>query len=220
MNGAHDLGGTMGFGPVQPEADEPVFHTAWESRAMALSICAGALGAWNIDAGRFAREDRSPRDYLNSTYYQLWYKGLVRMLQERGLARADEIAAGRSLQAPPATTRPPLAAKDVWAAMHRVARYDRKPAASAIFAVGQRVRTKIMHPTGHTRLPRYVRGKIGTIALVHGAHVLPDSNAHFRGEAPQWLYTVAFSGRDLWGPQSDPTLTVSTDCWESYLEPA
>jgi len=219
MNGAHDLGGTMGFGPVEPEPHEPVFHTAWEARMMALSLAAGAAGGWNIDAGRFAREDRSPREYFNSTYYQLWYKGLVRMLQERKLVSPEEIAAGHSMR-PGTATRPPLKAGDVWPAVHRRSVYTREVAAPSVFAVGDRVRTRVIHPTGHTRLPRYVRGKAGIVAMIHGAHVLPDSNAHFKGEQPQWLYTVRFKGTDLWGPQAEPGLEVSTDCWESYLERA
>ena len=219
MNGAHDMGGTMGFGKVEPEANEPVFHTGWEARMMALSTAAGAVGGWNIDAGRFARENRSPRDYLNSTYYQLWYKGLVHLLQEHGLANADEIAAGHKLR-PSTATRPALAAADVWSRITRRVPYTREVSRPPAFAIGDHVRTRMINPRGHTRLPRYVRGKPGTVVLVHGAHPLPDSNAHGQGENPQWLYTVKFSGADLWGPQADPGLEVSADCWESYLERA
>ena len=176
-------------------------------------------GLWNIDMGRFAREDRSPREYLNSTYYQLWYAGLVRLLQERGLVAADEIAAGRALH-PPKPVKRVLKPDEVLPGLMRRSVYTRETSATPAFAVGDRVRTRIISPSGHTRLPRYVRGKPGTVELCHGAHVFPDQNAHGGGEAPQFLYTVRFSGRDLWGPESDPTLEVSTDCWESYLERA
>jgi nitrile hydratase len=219
MNGAHDLGGMMGFGPVEPEADEPVFHADWEKKVLALTLASAVAAGWNIDAGRFAREDRSPRQYLNATYYQIWYLGLTRLLREHGLVGADEVAAGRSLR-PPAPIKRVLMADQVLAGLSRRVPYSREVNAPARFAVGERVRTVVMTPAGHTRLPRYVRGKPGTIELVHGAHVFPDSHAHGKGEAPQWLYTVAFAGRDVWGPQADPTVTVSTDCWESYLEPA
>lgn len=219
MNGAHDLGGMMGFGPVQPETNEPVFHASWEARMMALALASAPAGGWNIDASRFAREDRSPREYLNSTYYELWYKGLVRLMQERGMLGAEEVAAGRMLQAPVAPKRV-LPAGEVWEAMHRRVPYDRPTKGAAAFSVGDRVRTHMISPKGHTRLPRYVRGKIGTVEIVHGAHVLPDSNAHGGGETPQFLYTVAFKGPDLWGAGGDPDLVVSTDCWESYLERA
>jgi nitrile hydratase beta subunit len=219
MNGAHDMGGTMGFGAVQPESDEPVFHGDWERKTFALSLAAGAAGGWNIDMGRFAREDRSPREYLNSTYYQLWYAGLVRLLQERGLIGPDEIAAGHALH-PAKPVKRVLKPADVLPGLMRRSVYTRETSATPAFAVGDRVRTRIISPSGHTRLPRYVRGKPGTVELCHGAHVFPDKSAHGGGDAPEFLYTVRFTGRDLWGPDADPTLEVSTDCWESYLERA
>ena len=85
MNGAHDMGGTHGFGPVEPEPDEPVFHADWERRAFALTVAMGATGEWNLDESRFAREDRPPADYLGRTYYEIWLGGLERLLAERGL---------------------------------------------------------------------------------------------------------------------------------------
>src|SRR3954468_15218650 len=98
MNGAHDMGGMMGFGPVMPEADEPVFHAEWEKRVMALNVAAGATGVWNIDRGRHARENRNPREHLDSTYYQLWYLGLKQLFVDHGLVGADEFDAGRALR--------------------------------------------------------------------------------------------------------------------------
>jgi nitrile hydratase len=87
-----------------------------------------------------------------------------------------------------------------------------------MFAVGETVRTKDIHPVTHTRLPQYVRGHLGTIELNHGCHVFPDTNSLGKGEDPQWLYTVRFDGPELWGKDTDPTLSVSVDAWESYLE--
>ena len=218
MNGAHDMGGTMGFGPVVAEKNEPVFHFEWEGRVRAMTMAMAAPMGSNIDQGRFAREDRSPSDYLSKTYYELWFAGLVRMLLDRGLVTAEELAAGQSMHPAKPTPRL-LRAEDVTSVLAKGRTYGRTIQQPARFKAGDRVRARNMHPTGHTRLPRYVRGHIGTVTHAHGAHVLPDSNAAGLGEAPQWLYNVRFAGRELWGEAADPTLTVSVDAWESYLEP-
>lgn len=219
MNGAQDLGGMHGFGPIAPEAGEPLFHAPWERRAFGLTLAMGATGSWTLDESRHARESLPPAEYLASTYYEIWTKGLERLLLANGLVDADEIAEGRAL-APPARLSRVLTAEAVPAALARGAPTERAAPAPPGFAVGDRVRTKVMSPAGHTRLPRYARGKVGEIALHHGAHVFPDTHAHRRGEAPQHLYTVRFSGTELWGADADPTLTVSIDAWESYLDHA
>ena len=169
--------------------------------------------------GRHAREDRNPREYLDSTYYELWYLGLVRLLAERGLVGDDEIAAARALRPGQKIARV-LAPGQVAAAMARRVPYERASSTEARFEVGAKVRTKEMHPAGHTRLPRYVRGKVGTVTIVHGVHVFPDSHAHGAGEQPHWLYCVSFAATELWGSDADPAISISTDCWEPYLEPA
>jgi nitrile hydratase len=219
MNGAQDLGGMMGFGPVQPEKNEPIFHADWEKRALGLTLCAGALGEWNIDVSRHARETLHPADYLSSSYYEIWTKGLEKLLLAQGLVSREELEAGRSLAAPKAT-RPPLKAADVPARLAAGGPCDRPLDRAPRFAVGDRVRTRNIHPTGHTRLPRYARGKLGTIESRQGSFVLPDTNAHRQGEDPQWIYSVVFSGPELWGKDSDPTLSVAIDLWEPYLDPA
>jgi nitrile hydratase subunit beta len=217
MDGAHDMGGTQGFGPVQPEPNEPIFHGEWERRMMALTLAMGKPGRWNIDMSRFARENRSPRDYLNKTYYEIWLAGLEQLMAERGLVSAEEIETGR-VQLPRKDVAV-LKAGEVDAMLRRGGPSVRETSEPARFAVGDRVRTKVMAPVSHTRLPRYVRGHVGTIELLHGAHVFPDSNAMGKGEAPQWLYTVTFNGRELWGDDGDPSVTISVDAWDSYLEP-
>jgi nitrile hydratase len=218
MNGAHDMGGMDGFGPVLPEQNEPLFHEAWERRAFALTLAMARPGAWNIDMSRFARENRTPVDYLSKSYYQLWLAGLEVLMAERGLVTADEIAARRPLH--PAKDVPVLSAADVEPMLARGAPTERDAPAPARFGIGDRVRAKELHPRTHIRLPRYVRGRIGTIELVHGAHVFPDSHAHGAGEQPQWLYTVTFEACELWGDDADPASRVSVDAWDSYLEPA
>lgn len=217
MNGAHDMGGMHGFGPVVPEPDEPVFHAEWEKRAFALTLAMGMPGGWNIDMSRFARENRNPAEYLSLSYYEIWLAGLIRLMQERGLVDEDEIAAGRSLR-PPKPVKRVLSPEDVRKVLHRGGPTERSTNTEARFKAGDRVRARNIHPRTHTRLPRYVRGRVGTIERVIGFHVFPDSNALGAGEDPQWLYCVRFDGRELWGDDADPTLQVSVDAWEPYLE--
>lgn len=216
MNGAHDMGGAMGFGPVVPEADEPAFHAEWERRAFAATIAMGFTGQWNIDMSRSAREDVPPGQYLGSSYYEVWFNALERLLIERGLATPEEITSGHALVPPKPGIRA-VPREGVAPALARGAPSLRDVSAPARFAAGDRVRTVVMNPVHHTRLPRYARGKPGTVIALHGAHVFPDTHARGLGEQPQWLYTVEFSAQDLWGPQSTAS-SVCVDCWESYLE--
>jgi nitrile hydratase beta subunit len=217
VNGAHDMGGQHGFGRVEPEPGEPVFHAEWERRAFALTLAMGATGQWNLDASRYARESLPPREYLSKTYYEIWLAGLERLAAERGLVSEEELAAGRPL-VPPRPIERTLAADAVEAALRRGGPTEREPAGPARFAVGDRVRARNMHPASHTRLPRYVRGRTGTVEAVHGAHVFPDAHAHGGGEDPQWLYTVRFDARELWGEGAEPNVAVSVDAFEPYLE--
>ena len=219
MNGAQDLGGMMGFGPIQIEQDEPWFHAEWERRAFGLTLAMGATRSWNIDMSRHARESLPPAEYLTSSYYEIWTRGVERLAVAAGLVSDEELRLGQSL-AEPAPIKRVLKAEDVPAVLARGGPAERPIEQPARFAVGDRVRSRNIHPRGHTRLPRYARSRIGVVELVHGAHVFPDTNAHGQGEQPEWLYTVCFSGRELWGQDADATLTVSIDAWESYLEPA
>ena len=218
MNGPQDLGGQMGFGPVTPERDEPIFHAEWEKRALGVTLAAGAMGHWNIDESRHARESLHPADYYSSSYYEIWIKALEVLLKRHGFVSDADLAAGRAVD-PAATPKRVLKAAEVPAVLARGGPCDRPVAAPARFKSGQRVRTKNFHPIGHTRLPRYARGKEGVVDAVREGFVFPDSNAHGGGENPQWVYTVLFDGREIWGEGADRTLTVSIDAWESYLEP-
>ena len=217
MNGAHDMGGMHGFGKVAPEPNEPVFHADWEKRAFALTLAMGMPGGWNIDMSRFARENRDPGEYLSMSYYQLWFAGLEALLKERALVTDDEIVVGHALGTPKPVPRV-LSPGDVLKVLHRGGPTERDTNTKAVFRPGEQVRAKIINPPTHTRLPRYVRGRTGVIDRVIGFHVFPDSNAQGLGEHPQWLYTVRFDGRELWGDGADPTVSVSVDAWESYLE--
>lgn len=218
MNGIHDMGGMQGFGPVEPELNEPVFHAAWEGRIMAMNRALGYAKIWTIDQSRAAIEEMPPQTYLAATYYERWTTRIEHLLIESGYLGEDEIKAGRALR--PGKPLPRfLAAGDVDLALTRGS-YSREPTRPARFKAGDRVRTKNMHPRTHTRLPRYARDKIGVIDAVRGFHVFPDTIAIGAGENPQWLYAVLFEGRELWGDDADPKLKVSIEAWEPYLEPA
>ncbi|HKS84592.1 MAG TPA: nitrile hydratase subunit beta [Pseudolabrys sp.] len=219
MNGAADMGGMHGFGPIAIETNEPVFHAEWEKKAFALNMAIGVANIWNLDAFRFARESLPPTQYLNTSYYGLWVVTLENMMLDYGIATKDEIKAGRA-KSSAAKSKRTVSAADVANMVRCGSPYDRPAPAPALFKVGDRVRARNIHPKTHTRLPRYVRGHVGQITRIVGCHVFPDSNAINAGEAPHWLYTVRFDGRELWGEASDPTVRVSIEAWEPYLESA
>jgi len=218
MNGVHDMGGMDGFGRVEPERDEPVFHAQWEARVLAMTRAMGAAGAFTIDAARYAREMLPPHIYLASSYYQKWLLGLEASLVEGGMIGADELASGKALHAPKPLPRSRVAPADV-ARLLRRGCFARTPAGPPRFAKGERVRARNIHPKTHTRLPRYARGRVGTIERVQGCHVFPDSAVLGAGEDPQWLYTLVFAARELWGADAEDGLTVSIEAFEPYLEP-
>jgi nitrile hydratase len=210
-----------GLGPIdaEPETAEPVFHHDWEKRVFALTLAAGALGQWSIDMGRHARERQHPADYLRHTYYENWLAGLEKLLVERGLVSAEELASGRA--AGPAVES--LRARVITAANVAPAIAKGGPVEVAIdvpprFAVGDRVRALNRHPVGHTREPRYVRGRVGVVREHYGAHVFPDLSAQGRREG-RHLYSVRFEAQELWGEPATKG-AVYVDLWEDYLEPA
>jgi nitrile hydratase subunit beta len=219
MNGVHDMGGMDGFGKVEAEPNEPMFHSDWEARVMAMVRAMGAAGAFNIDTSRYYRETLPPAVYLASSYYKKWFLGLENLLVDKGYVAEADIAAGHAVQPAKALKRGKFALGDVERIMVR-GKFDRDAPAAARFKPGDRVRAKNIHPATHTRLPRYVRGHVGVIECDHGCHVFPDTAAMERGENPQWLYTVVFDGTELWGAESDPTVKISIDAFEPYLEPA
>lgn len=219
MNGAQDLGGQHGMGPVAPEKDEPYFHAEWEKRALGLTLSCGAFGAWTIDESRHARESLPPATYLAASYYEIWIRALETLLKRHGFVSAAELAEGRMLEKGKEPKRI-LTADMVPGVLAKGGPCDRPVAEAPVFAVGQRVRTRNFNPETHTRLPRYARAKTGLVEAVQGSFVFPDDNAHGRGENPQWVYTVVFEAQEIWGDGADPSLTVSIDAWESYLERA
>ena len=219
MNGVHDMGGMHGLGPIAPETNEPVFHAPWEGRALALTLAVAAWGRWTLDASRHARELIPGTDYLRMSYYEKWITGLETLMVETGIVSRAEIASGRASPGPPKAT-PPLTANRVAATLARGGSTLRAIEAGPRFAQGTVVRARNLNPIGHTRLPRYVRGKRGAITRHHAAHVFPDANAHGLGEQPQHLYQVRFEADELWGEAAAERSAVYLDLWEDYLEPA
>jgi nitrile hydratase len=219
MNGVHDMGGRHGMGPVVYERNEPVFHEAWEGRVYALTRALLAWRKWNIDAARHTLELMPPEEYLRKSYYERWLDRLELHVVKFGLVSEEERRSGKP--APGSTRSTPvftLATADRWA--NRGLPSARDPAVRPVFQVGQQVRTRPMHPTGHTRLPWYARAKAGTIVRDHGVYTFPDTNAHFQGEKRQHVYAVRFTGRELWGPTASPRDVIHLDLFDDYLEPA
>lgn len=219
MNGAQDLGGQHGMGPVAPKKDEPYFHAEWEKRALGLTLSCGAFGAWTIDESRHARESLPPATYLSASYYEIWTRALEALLKRHGFVSAEELAQGQMLEKGREPKRI-LTADMVPAVLAKGGPCDRPAPDAPAFAVGEQVRTKNFNSETHTRLPRYARARTGIVEAVQGSFVFPDDNAHGKGENPQWVYTVVFDAGEIWGEGADPSLTVSIDAWESYLERA
>ena len=224
MNGAHDLGGMHGFGPVEIERDEPVFHHEWERRAFAITVAAGFFGKWNIDMGRYAREQMPPAEYLATTYYEHWLFGLEKLLDDTRLVSRAELQAaltgGAAEPAVPAAGVRVLAARDVEAELRKRRASKADEDVPPRFNVGDRVRTVNINPLGHTRLPRYARDKRGVVALDHGVWVFPDTNGIGRGRKPQHCYSVRFEGRELWGADGGSRDAIYIDLWDDHLVPA
>lgn len=194
MDGIHDLGGRHGFGGSLGEREEEGFRAPWERRVFAMNLLLSARGCYTADAMRHAIERLDPVTYLSAGYYGRWLASLELLVEECGgrlqPGRVADISAARRVEGVPR------------------------------FAVGDPVRTRNLHPAGHTRLPGYAKGKLGSVALQQGAWVLPDTNAHEKGECPEYVYAVRFAGRELFGDDAEPGTFVHLDCFERYLEPA
>jgi nitrile hydratase len=217
MDGIHDVGGEQGFGRVKPTADEAPFEHEWEGRILGIVRAIARPRDWNIDKFRFTREQLPPVEYLTRPYFDQWYRSYAAMLLGSELVTAEELATGRSTHAVP-TFRKPMSRADVATARNLTARFDRPFAGEPRFAAADRVRATLTAQPGHTRLPRYVRGHVGIVVALQGAHIVPDENAQGRSIAEP-LYTVAFALAELFCEQSASSDKVHLDLWERYLEP-
>jgi nitrile hydratase len=216
MNGIHDTGGAHGYGPVYREPNEPVFRYDWEKTVMSLFPALFANGNFNVDEFRHGMERMNPIDYLKGTYYEHWIHSIETLLVEKGVLTATELATGK---ASGKTATPVLTPAIVDGLLSTGASAARKEGVQARFAVGDKVRVLNKHPVGHTRMPRYTRGKVGTVVIDHGVFVTPDTAAQGKGEHPQHVYTVSFTSVELWGQDaSSPKDTIRVDLWDDYLE--
>jgi nitrile hydratase beta subunit len=219
MNGVHDMGGMHGLGPVQYEHNEPVFHAPWEGRTFALVLAAGAWRKWSLDALRHQIERIPAAEYLRMSYYEKWLSAVTERLVQSGLITRAEVQSGEPAPGSGKAT-PPLTAAQVPAMLRSGAHASRDVSVTPHFYAGQLVRARNINPVGHTRLPRYARGKLGIIDRDHGVYVFPDTVAHSADENPQHVYSVRFTARELWGDQASPRDSVYLDLWDDYLEPA
>ena len=221
MQGAHDLGGKHGLGFIKPEPEneEPVFHTDWERKVFGLTMAAGMLGKWNIDESRYARECQHPIDYLSHSYYENWLAGLTKLLIEKDLISDEELKANSV--GPSATLHGELrvpSPQDAEKILTSGGSSLLESAKEQAFSIGDSVRVRKNHTTGHTRAPSYVQGSTGTIFKCSGCHVFPDT--HAKGiKGGEHLYTVCFIAESLWGTPTGNS-EVLIDLWEPYLEAA
>ncbi|MFG6568543.1 MULTISPECIES: nitrile hydratase subunit beta [unclassified Sulfitobacter] len=221
MTRVHDMGGRFGDGAVVPEGEDVVFHADWHRRALALTLATGTLGKWNIDVSRHARECLAPTDYMRFSYYEKWIAGVADMLVARGVVSREELSGEAAPTLSPLAEKA-LKAPQVAGVLARGGPADRPSGVTPLFAPGDRVVTRkqpenSIVPGGHTRLPAYAAGASGRVLRLHGTHVLPDSNAHDLGEAPEPLYAVAFPASELWAHPEHPRDEVVLDLWQSYL---
>ena len=216
MNGIHDMGGMHNMGPIPIEKNEPVFHAVWEAKTMAMWRALNATGRMRGHI-RQAIESIPASEYMRMSYYERFITALIEQAVASNIVTRDEVATGRPAPGSPQAV-PGLTVAQASSSPAGPAR--KLPAVVARFKAAQRVRARNMHPTTHTRLPRYARGRMGTIDRDLGVFVFPDTNVYGRGEKPQHLYTVRFSARELWGDQAVPQDVVFIDMWEDYLEPA
>jgi nitrile hydratase subunit beta len=217
MNGIHDMGGMQDMGPIRPEKHEPVFHATWEARVFALDMA--VPGDWTGAAERHQIELIPPEDYLRMSYYEKWLTSLVELIVKTSMVARAEIDSGKAIEG---TKKPDhvLRVAEVAPMIEKGFPSTRNVPVAAHFQAGQRVRARKVNPVGHTRLPRYARGKMGTIERDCGVFVFPDTNAHGLGEKPQHVYSVRFAARELWGDEASQRDAVYVDMWDDYLEPA
>jgi len=218
MNGVHDMGGMQNMGPIRHETNEPTFHERWEGRVYALSrVLRTRGGLWSLDANRHSIEVLPPAEYLRMSYYERWLTSILTTAVAAGDVTQAELETGTP--APGSARKAVLLAPEAVSAMvDRRASARRDVAVAPRFKSGQRVRARNMHPSGHTRLPRYVRGKSGVVVLDRGVFLFPDTNAHLRGEKPQHLYSVRFAAREVWGDQAARSDFIYLDMWDDYRE--
>lgn len=221
MNGIHDMGGMHGFGPVIREDNEPIFHAEWERRVHAASLAFILSGAWNVDEHRFSIERIEPAQYLKESYYERWLHGVENLLLKKKIVTKAELESGRLMTSGKgADAVTPVTKAQVVPFFEHGGSIEMAVNVAPRFKVGDAVIVRNINPHHHTRVPRYARGKRGTVTALHGSFGFADTRAQALGDDPQHLYTVRFEGAELWGPDTEPREAVYLNMYESYLEPA
>jgi len=218
MNGVHDMGGMHGMGAIQVEKNEPVFHARWEGRVIAMRRAVAASGKITLGL-REAIESIPAADYLRMSYYQRWFTALIEQLVASGLVTRAEIESGQPAKGSVKAT-PALKPADAATLSFRVSGAMLKVEVAPRFRAGQRVRARQINPVGHTRLPRYARGRAGLIEQDRGVQAFPDTHLTAPVASAQHVYSVRFTARELWGEAASPHDAVYLDLWDDYLEPA
>ena len=219
MNGVADMGGMHGFGPVDRSDDAWPFHADWERRILGITFSALGAGLFNVDEIRRATESADPITYLKSVYYERWLYSTVALLEEKGVVTAKELAAGHSAT-PAVNTAPPVTMEIARIILEQGGTSRTADGPAARFRPGDAVIGRNINPHGHTRLPRYARGKRGIVIADHGIFALPDTNSCGQGVHSQHVYGVRFAARELWGPEASARDSLQIDLFDDYLDPA
>ena len=222
MDGIHDLGGKEGFGKIDVTEPEEPFHNEWEGRVLGIARSIARAEDWSLDWFRHCRELIEPTDYLSRPYYDQWLQTYLAMLVNSEVLTISEIKHGKADSNNPKISQKisaPLSAKNVESEIKTVTRYDRVSNTTPRFKVGEQVKSIQYGKTGHTRIPMYVRDRVGIVKSYRGNFLLPDAVAECN-EISEPLYTVEFTAMELWGNKANPNDKILVDLWESYLEPS
>lgn len=221
MNSVADMGGMHGFGPVRPEANEPLFDSDWERSVWTVGMSVMILDYWRDDESRYSMERMEPAHYLSSRYYEHWLHFLEEMLVEKGILTREELAIGHADPESHGSMAHLARTPEQYLAKFRAGGSIAMPSQSPQrFSIGDGVRARNLNPSHHTRLPRYVRGRLGVVHAVHGSFGFADTRAQGTGDHPQFLYSVRFEAAEVWGPTADGRDAVYIDLYDSYLEQA
>ena len=225
MNGIHDIGGKHGFGPIVPEADEPPFHAPWEGRMHGIAVTCQVTGVNSTPEQRTTIENMSPALYLSTSYYEKWLYAYEKILNDKSVVttaelnkRVQEQADQRMVAHPDAPSNPSAYAKKLRTVLYNGTPHDRPLDRPAKFKAGDHVRPKNINTVDHTRLPSFTKGKLGMIEVYHGAHCHHEALAAGKGDVPEHLYAVKFTGDELWGHDGRSTDAVYVDLFENYLD--
>ena len=219
MNSIHDLGGMENVGVLDIEANEPVFHHDWERKVFTFALSLIGARYFGLDEVRHAVERMPPADYLLAPYYETWLYGMTSLLVEKNVLTREELATGRSLRPDNGNLLPAFPPQMAGYIMTQPIPTMVDVNVPARFKPGDDVVARNFHPTTHTRLPRYARGKRGVVEEVYGIFPFSDAVAHGGPDRPQHVYSVSFTARELWGDDAAAGDTVSMDLFEDYLDP-